>query len=316
MNKPRPRTPHQRACWVLLLFLVLMLGLSVALEFLWTPSGNMEYMQVALAESLPILIAAAVYGLVRRPDTVYFYRLKPIRMTTFFFMLLFGLCANGFGIFVNLPLSMLTNLLGQIPQSQALYPTSPTSYALALISVSLLPGIFEELLCRGIVLREYESYGVRTAVIASSLCFAMIHNTFYNLPFTFFFGVVLAVVTIKTGSILPAMIMHAANNAASLSLGYVLGIVPLLRTDVMFSYLLFGAYVLLAFGFVLMLVYFSRHTAAFVSESGASGSVRTESPAPEKRPRFGFSVAMVILLLIFVWMQVALIFSMTGGLVE
>lgn len=317
MNKFRSRTPHQRACWMLLLFLSLMLGLSFLIQHFWAPTGGLVYLQVALAESVPIILAAVVYGLMRRPDTVSFYRLRSISASTFFFMLLFGLCANGFGIFVNLPVSMLTNLLGQVPQSEALFPTSPAEYAFALLSVALLPALFEEILCRGIVLREYEAYGTHTAIIASALCFAVIHNTFYNLPFTFFFGVVLAVVTIQTGSTIPAMLMHFANNAASLSLGYALGSIPLLKTDAMFSFLLLGIYVLLAFGFVLLLSHFSRHPGSFAAEGSTPRPMYAElskSATAQARPRFGFSVALVVLLVIFILMQVSLVMNMTAGI--
>ncbi len=82
-----------------------------------------------------------------------------------------------------------------------------------LITFALLPALLEEFLFRGILSAEYSSYGASTAVIISSLCFGLLHFSFVRLPIYFFMGIILALTAGATRSLLPPVLIHAANNA-------------------------------------------------------------------------------------------------------
>lgn len=82
-----------------------------------------------------------------------------------------------------------------------------------LITFALLPALLEEFLFRGVVSTEYSSYGASVAVIMSSLCFGLLHFSFVRLPIYFFMGIILALTAGATRSLLPSIIVHAANNA-------------------------------------------------------------------------------------------------------
>ena len=87
-----------------------------------------------------------------------------------------------------------------------------TSRIYLLIVFALLPALLEEFLFRGILSAEYSSYGASVAVIMSSLCFALMHFSFVRLPIYFFMGVVLALTAGATRSLMPSILIHAANN--------------------------------------------------------------------------------------------------------
>lgn len=82
-----------------------------------------------------------------------------------------------------------------------------------LITFALLPALLEEFLFRGVISAEYSSYGTCVAVMMSSLCFGLLHFSFVRLPIYFFTGVVLSLTAGATCSLLPSMLIHAANNA-------------------------------------------------------------------------------------------------------
>lgn len=82
-----------------------------------------------------------------------------------------------------------------------------------LITFALLPALLEEFLFRGVVSAEYSSYGASVAVIMSSLCFGLLHFSFVRLPIYFFMGIILALTAGATRSLLPSVLIHAANNA-------------------------------------------------------------------------------------------------------
>ena len=73
---------------------------------------------------------------------------------------------------------------------------------------ALLPAITEEFLFRGVMLAEYESGGILTAALMSSLSFAMVHYSPVRLPIYFFSALVLAGVTYAARSAIAAMIVH------------------------------------------------------------------------------------------------------------
>lgn len=81
------------------------------------------------------------------------------------------------------------------------------------MAFALLPAVTEELLFRGITAGSYETMGVFTAVVMSSLAFAMSHFSFVRFPVYFFSGLVLAGVMYATRSLPASMLIHTLNNA-------------------------------------------------------------------------------------------------------
>ena len=84
---------------------------------------------------------------------------------------------------------------------------------ITLISVSVFAPLFEEWLCRGIVLRSLlTKYSPATAIIVSAVFFAIIHfNPWQAIP-AFILGLLFGYVYYKTGSLKLTMLMHSANN--------------------------------------------------------------------------------------------------------
>lgn len=88
--------------------------------------------------------------------------------------------------------------------------------ASALFYIALLPGLCEELLCRGFLLHSFiPRFGKWGAVIVTGVAFGLLHMDPYRLVATTFLGILMGMIVIRTGSIYPAMLAHAANNALS-----------------------------------------------------------------------------------------------------
>ena len=87
-----------------------------------------------------------------------------------------------------------------------------------LVSVVFAP-IFEEILCRGIVLESYRSkYGLWVALLCSSLFFGIIHGHITAAFSAAILGLVLGYAYIRTNSIFSVIILHAMNNGLALVL--------------------------------------------------------------------------------------------------
>jgi uncharacterized protein len=90
------------------------------------------------------------------------------------------------------------------------------AYAANFFAVAIVGPVVEELLYRGAGLSLLLRFGPSTAVVATAICFGLGHGLVLALPALVVFGVVTAVVRLRTDSIYPAMLVHCAFNATSL----------------------------------------------------------------------------------------------------
>lgn len=89
--------------------------------------------------------------------------------------------------------------------------------ALELLALALTPAICEELLFRGVVLRaSWPALSAPVAVLANGILFGLFHMSIYRFLPTFSLGVVLALIAIRSGSVVPGMLFHFLNNASAI----------------------------------------------------------------------------------------------------
>ena len=90
---------------------------------------------------------------------------------------------------------------------------------LSIIAIAALPAVCEEVFCRGYLLSGLRSQGgTIAAIVVSGILFGVLHLEAARIPATAFLGIVLAIVVVRSGSIVPAMLIHFANNSTQLVL--------------------------------------------------------------------------------------------------
>jgi sodium transport system permease protein len=100
-------------------------------------------------------------------------------------------------------------------------PGGDRSFAISLLALAITPAICEEALFRGAILR-----GLRTrfdpfaSCLLTGLLFGVLHGDVWRLLPTALLGMLLSWVALATGSIVPAMVIHACNNGALVTIGY------------------------------------------------------------------------------------------------
>jgi uncharacterized protein len=113
--------------------------------------------------------------------------------------------------------------LGWVPRSPALDMLTRMIKSLSLsrtimtgLLLGLLPGMIEELLFRGYIqTRLVARWGAMWGVFWTALMFGIMHLDLMQGLFAVAVGCVLGFITVRTGSIVPAMICHASNNIIS-----------------------------------------------------------------------------------------------------
>lgn len=95
-------------------------------------------------------------------------------------------------------------------------PARAGQYAANALVVALLGPIVEELLYRGAGLSIFLRFGTPAAVLITALPFALGHGLVRTIPALLLFGVVIALLRLRTRSVYPAILVHCAFNATAL----------------------------------------------------------------------------------------------------
>ena len=133
-----------------------------------------------------------------------------------------------------------------------------------LLSVSVFAPLFEEWLCRGMILRGLlTKMKPATAIVISAAFFAILHmNPWQAIP-AFCLGLLFGFVYYKTGSLKLTMLVHCVNN----TMAVVLSKIPVLKEaetfmDVMNPWAYAGAYICLAVALASAIVILSSYRKA------------------------------------------------------
>lgn len=86
-------------------------------------------------------------------------------------------------------------------------------YALSFVAIVLAGPLAEELLYRGAGVSLLRPYGAATAVIVTAVLFGLAHGLLLSLGAFVLFGLVTALLRVRTGSIYPPLAVHCCFNA-------------------------------------------------------------------------------------------------------
>ncbi|MBR4072366.1 MAG: CPBP family intramembrane metalloprotease [Clostridia bacterium] len=100
-------------------------------------------------------------------------------------------------------------------------PDGVLGFIISFIATAIIPALVEEFACRGFILGSLRKFGDGFAIIASSIIFGAMHGNFQQIPFAFLVGLVLAYITIKSGTLWIACIVHSINNSVSVLMDYI-----------------------------------------------------------------------------------------------
>ena len=84
--------------------------------------------------------------------------------------------------------------------------------ALTIIIVCIMPAVFEELLFRSVILGGTKGLGTVKAILLNGFLFSLFHTNPAQTIYQFIMGCAFSIIAIKSGSVLPSVIMHFLNN--------------------------------------------------------------------------------------------------------
>ncbi|HVD12409.1 MAG TPA: CPBP family intramembrane glutamic endopeptidase [Gaiellaceae bacterium] len=95
-------------------------------------------------------------------------------------------------------------------------PSKAVPFALNAVVVGIAAPVVEEFTFRGVGFALLARFGTVVAVVGTAAAFAADHGLVEGFPALFVFGLAVALVRLRTGSIYPGMFLHACFNALAL----------------------------------------------------------------------------------------------------
>ena len=125
------------------------------------------------------------------------------------------------GVLLAAPMTLGVDVLeallswhGTVVQPMVLQAQAPGVFLLTLLKSALLVPVLEELFFRGYLLHAMKRFGEPRAAAVSALCFALVHLGGTPCAWVMYaaMGLLLAALTLRTGSLLAPMLVHAVYN--------------------------------------------------------------------------------------------------------
>jgi uncharacterized protein len=136
-------------------------------------------------------------------------------------MILFSISAYlvSFSLLSWVAPNFIEALLKQVANNPAPRSSAPLFYnLLGAIAYVVIAPITEEFIFRGFILQRWAAkWGLRSALVVSSILFGVLHANFLGLSL---FGVVMGVLYIKTRSLIIPIACHALNNLLASGMGF------------------------------------------------------------------------------------------------
>lgn len=204
-----------RLLLVVMVFIVFIGSIAQAIHF---------EMGMMITQWILILPAALCYWRRYKVQPAVFGRVKSFDAGFLPLIFLLALCTWIINMVFAAGLVHYLMEMGFEPIAKIAYPTTVVELLTYYVVIALSAGICEEALFRGALMPSFEREGYIPALLLSSFLFALMHMSFLNLFGTFFLGLTIGLVVIKTGSLLAGVLYHILNNFFAVTYMYIYGI--------------------------------------------------------------------------------------------
>lgn len=175
-----------------------------------------DYMYpIIIVNELMIAGSVLIYCLVRKINIKQTFRFNNPGLTPCLIIAAAALPATlAAGMFNSLIIYAL-QFIGDLPAQAIPVPTNLSELLIGILIVGVAPGVCEEFMHRGFLLRAYEKRGSYKAVVIVAIYFGLFHFDVTNLLGPIFLGLIIGYYTVRTNSIYAGILAHFLNNAIS-----------------------------------------------------------------------------------------------------
>lgn len=211
------RLTMKNAGWIFFVSYVTGITLSA-----WMSSnGNPHYENlflflgyVAFGQMVLNVLPAVIWCRYRQISLRTLFRLHKVSTKNILLSLVIFALSQIILLFFHQITEVVSAVLGA-PYETSHYPVADSLFSLCilLLGIGIIPPICEELLFRGVLITGYAKHGIWFSAVMSSFLFALFHDNPYRLIELFGAALVSSLLVIKSGSIIPGMIVHLITNS-------------------------------------------------------------------------------------------------------
>lgn len=171
-----------------------------------------------------LIVPALVYTITRRFSLVKIFKFNPITLNTVVLSIIMGVSAIFIVNYIEYLVSFLPfpdwyiNMKSEAQDSMttAMNTNSIGDFAQLFVIVAIIASVVEEMIFRGMLQRTLENkYHFVSALVITAVCFTILHPA--NLISIFILAIFLGILSWKSNSIYPSIIVHILNNGISLT---------------------------------------------------------------------------------------------------
>ena len=181
------------------------------------------YLMLLVNELILILGPVLIYAAIKKVNLKETFRFNKPGVLPVVLIIVISFFAYLVAAMLNNTLAYFLQFIGNIPTQSIPIPGNTGELLLGLLMIAVLPGVCEEMLHRGLLLRAYEKRGSYKAVVITSIFFGLFHFDLTNLLGPIFLGLIIGYYVIRTNSIFAGMLAHFLNNAIAELSQYFLG---------------------------------------------------------------------------------------------
>lgn len=197
----------------ILSILLSILSITNGIDYANTFIKNNIYALTFVNEYLLMLAPVLIYALVKKLDFKEVFRIKNPGLLPTILIILMAIPAYFVALALNSLVIYFLQFIGPIPAQPIPVPRNIPELLIGIFFIAITPGICEEMLHRGLILKAYENRGTYRALVITSIFFGIFHFDITNLFGPIFLGLLIGYYVIRTDSILAGIIAHFLNNA-------------------------------------------------------------------------------------------------------
>lgn len=181
------------------------------------------YTIVLINEFVMILAPVTIYCLVKRINIKETFRLNKPGLIPMLLITMISIPAYFVAAMLNNVLVYFLQFIGDIPAQPIPVPKNLPELITGILVIAVAPGICEEIMHRGFLLKAYEKRGSYRAVVVVAIYFGIFHFDITNFFGPVLLGLIIGYYVIRTNSIYAGILAHFLNNTIAELLQYFTG---------------------------------------------------------------------------------------------
>lgn len=214
-----PKRANKFLLFFLLYYLLILFVVPVIVYFLPSMHDSIENYTMIFQDFVLILIPLIIYSIVTKTKPSEYIPHKKLSLKNAVYVILITI----FSLPVLLLVANIASLFFSFDANDGLNDIMDNmNIFTALISMAVFPAIFEESLCRGLIMTNYKTTSPVVMYVISGLFFGIVHLNFQQMSYAVVAGILFAFFVHYTNSIFSSILAHFFINGYQVVLGKLL----------------------------------------------------------------------------------------------